>query len=67
MVIDMSTLARDQDDFGNKPAGVSEQDWQLFKSRRRAERQQIDVDEQKISRAEKTVWTSKEFERDRGS
>jgi hypothetical protein len=57
------TLARDLDDFGNKPRETSDADWQLFQARRRAERLQVDLDEQRVSRAEKTAQTAKEFKR----
>jgi hypothetical protein len=61
---DMSTsLARDVDDFGDKPVGVTDGDWKFFQARRRAERAQVDVDEGRLSPAERTQWTSKEFER----
>lgn len=47
----------------DRPEGVSDSDWNLFEARRRAERSQIDVDEGRITPAERTRLITQEFKR----
>jgi hypothetical protein len=58
-------LARDQP-VGDKTRETSDADWQLFIARRRAERGQIDLDELRLTRAQRTELTAREFERSSG-
>lgn len=55
-------LARDQP-VGDKPEATSEEDFRLFEARRRMERAQVDVDENRLTPQERRMWATKQFER----
>jgi hypothetical protein len=54
-------LSRDQPI--DRPKDVSDEDFRLFQARRRAERLQVDLDEQRVTRQGKTKLTAEEFKR----